>query len=80
MELDLFKKLSKLKCVAGSWAKIAEKNCKQTEKLSAKSVEQAVKNVTEEEERSRNYIVYGLEEAEDGRTEGLTDMSTTLFE
>ena len=31
-----------------------EKSCKQTEKLSTKSVEQAVKNVTEEEERSRN--------------------------
>ena len=63
-----------------SWAKIVEKSCKQTDKLSAKSVEQAVKNVTEEEERSRNYIVYGLEEAEPGRTERLMDISTSLFE
>ena len=39
-----------------------------------------VKNVTEEEERSRNYIVYGLEEAEDSRTEGLIEMATTLCE
>ena len=68
-----------VKTEISSWAKVVEKNCKQTSKLSVKSVEQAVKTVTEEEERAKNFIVHGLKEAEEGETEHLMSKSTQFF-
>ena len=52
----------KLKEEIQSWAGIVSKNCKQSSSLSIKSVEQAVRKVTAEEERAKNVIIFGLDE------------------
>ena len=48
-----------------SWADVARKNEKQNRQLTAKSVKEAVKAVSEEEERSKNVIVYGVTDEEE---------------
>ncbi|KAL5249829.1 hypothetical protein ACHWQZ_G018601 [Mnemiopsis leidyi] len=45
-----------------SWADVVKKSDKQTRQLTAKSVKEAVKAVNEEEERSKNLIVYGVQD------------------
>ncbi|KAL5246883.1 hypothetical protein ACHWQZ_G018926 [Mnemiopsis leidyi] len=45
-----------------SWADVVKKSDKQTRQLTAKSVKEAVKAVNEEEERSKNLIVYGAQD------------------
>jgi gas vesicle protein len=49
-----------------SWADVVKKNVTQDRQFTAKSVKEAVKAVNEEEERSKNLIIYGIEEIEDG--------------
>ena len=48
-----------------SWADVARKNDKQNRQLTAKSVKEAVKAVSEEEERSKNLIIYGVMDNEE---------------
>ncbi|KAL5263743.1 hypothetical protein ACHWQZ_G004964 [Mnemiopsis leidyi] len=48
-----------------SWADVVKKSDKQTRQLTAKSVKEAVKAVNEEEERSKNLIVYGSAQDDD---------------
>ena len=48
-----------------SWADVVRKNDKQNRQLTAKSVKDAVKAVSEEEERSRNLIIYGVADNEE---------------
>ena len=48
-----------------SWADVARKNDKQHRQLTAKSVKEAVKAVSEEEERSKNIIIYGVTDDEE---------------
>ncbi|KAL5257002.1 hypothetical protein ACHWQZ_G012057 [Mnemiopsis leidyi] len=45
-----------------SLAEVVKKSDKQTRQLTAKSVKEAVKAVNEEEERSKNLIVYGAQD------------------
>ncbi|KAL5269456.1 hypothetical protein ACHWQZ_G003066 [Mnemiopsis leidyi] len=45
-----------------SWADVVRKSDKQTQQLTAKSVKEVDKAVNEEEERSKNLIVYGLQD------------------
>ena len=52
-----------------SWADVARKNDKQNRQLTAKSVKEAVKAVSEEEERSKNIIVYGVTDEEETETD-----------
>ena len=52
-----------------SWADIVKKDNKQNRQLTAKSVKEAVKTVNLEEERSRNFIIYGVKEPEEGTLE-----------
>ena len=52
-----------------SWADVAKKNIAQSKIITAKPVKEAVRAVNEEEERSKNLIVYGVKEAEDGDQE-----------
>ena len=49
-----------------SWADVARKNVTQSKVLTAKTVKEAVRAVNEEEERSRNLIIYGVSEGEEG--------------
>ena len=48
-----------------SWVDIVKKDNKQNRQLTTKSVKEAVKTVNQEEERSRNLIIYGVKEPED---------------
>ena len=43
-----------------SWSDIMRKNSTQSNTLSLKSVEQAVRSVTAEDERAENFIIFGL--------------------
>ena len=47
-----------------SWVDIVKKDNKQNRQLTTKSVKEAVKTVNQEEERSRNLIIYGVKEPE----------------
>ena len=49
-----------------SWADVARKNVSQNKVLTTKTVKEAVRAVNEEEERSKNLIIYGVEEGEEG--------------
>ena len=49
----------KLKEEIQSWAGIVSKNCKQSSSLSIKSVEQAVRKVTAEDERAKISLFLG---------------------
>ena len=49
-----------------TWADVARKNVTQSKVLTAKTVKEAVRAVKEEEERSRNLIIYGVSEGEEG--------------
>ena len=48
-----------------NWADIVKKNSKQSNTLSVKSVAQAVRSVTAEDERAKNFLIFGLEEDEE---------------
>ena len=48
-----------------SWADVAKKNLTQSKVVTAKTVKEAVRAVNEEEERSRNLIIYGVAEGEE---------------
>ena len=48
-----------------SWADVARKNDNKNRQLTAKSVKEAVKEVNEEEERSKNLIIYGVADVEE---------------
>jgi hypothetical protein len=52
-----------------SWADGAKKNIAQSKVFTAKIVKEAVRAVNEDEERSKNLIVYGVKEAGDGDQE-----------
>ena len=54
-----------------SWADVVKKNNNQTKLLTTKTVKEAVRAVNNEEERSRNFIIYGLEEIADEEEEDL---------
>ena len=49
-----------------SWADVAKKNIAQSKTVTAKTIKEAVRAVNDEEERSKNLIVYGVQEAEEG--------------
>ena len=49
-----------------SWADVARKNVTQSKVLTTKTVKEAVKAANEEEERSKNLIIYGVAEGEEG--------------
>ena len=61
-----------------SWAEVASKNC-QKNSLSVKTVEQAVRTVTAEEERAKNFIIFGLEEDTDGTKEDVISTMDKVF-
>ena len=48
-----------------SWADVEKKNLTQSKVVTAKTVKEAVRAVNEEEERSRNLIIYGVAEGEE---------------
>jgi hypothetical protein len=52
-----------------SWVDIVKKDNKQNIQLTAKSVKESVKTINLEEERSRNFIIYGVKEPEKGSLE-----------
>jgi ElaB/YqjD/DUF883 family membrane-anchored ribosome-binding protein len=60
-----------------SWADVVKRNDKQNRQLTAKSVKKAVKAVNEEEERSRNLIVYGDKEVDEADWEGVLKLDGT---
>ena len=49
-----------------SWADVIKKNSAQNNQLTTKTVKEAVRSVNEGEERSRNLIIYGVKETEEG--------------
>ena len=49
-----------------TWADVAKKNITRNKVLATKTVKDAVRAVNEEEERSRNLIIYGVKEGEEG--------------
>ena len=59
--------------VQKSWADVAKKNIAQSKTVTAKTVKEAVRAVNEEEERSKNLIVYGYEEDVEGDWDGALD-------
>jgi hypothetical protein len=65
-----------------SWADIVQKNCNldRGKRLTAKSVKEAVKSAVDEEVRSKNFIIYGLEEKSEGEYEDLTIEAAKIFE
>ena len=48
-----------------TWAEVAKKNITQSKVVTTKTVKEAVRAANEEEERSKNLIVYGVSESED---------------
>jgi len=48
-----------------SWADVARKTVSQNNAMTTKVVKEAVKAVSQEEEKSKNLIIYGVEEGED---------------
>ena len=63
-----------------SWADVVKKSCSQTKIATVKAMENAVRSVTAEDERAKNFIIHGFKEAADGKTEYLTTEATHLFE
>ena len=62
-----------------SWSDIVRKNSKQSNTLSVKSVAQAVRSVNAEDERAKNFIMFGLEEEEEGNTEDVISTMDKVF-
>ena len=63
-----------------SWAEVARINSKQNMTVSAKTVKEAVKTTLAEDDRSRNFMMYGLEEAAEGQEDDLVDAVRALCE
>ena len=57
-----------------TWADLFKKNSNQVKLTTQKSVKDAIKAVNEEEERSRNVIIYGVKEEENEDEEGTDDI------
>ena len=62
-----------------SWADVARSNNKQNMTVSVKNVKETVKTTLAEDDRSRNYMMYGLEETKEGEEDGLEDAVQALF-
>ena len=58
-----------------SWADVVKKSCSQTNIVTLKAMENAVRSVNAEDERAKNFI-HGFKEAADGTTEYLTTEAT----
>ena len=52
-----------------TWADVAKKNLTQSKVITTKTVKEAVRAVNEEEEKSRNLIIYGVKEGEEDKSE-----------
>ena len=67
-----------------TWADVATKNLTQSKAVTTKAVKEAVRTANEEEERSKNLILYGVKEGEEDldlwREEGLHGFFTSVHE
>ena len=63
-----------------SWADVAKTNTKQNMALSVKTVTDAVKTAVADDDRSKRFMIYGLEEAEEGKIDDLDDAVQATFE
>ena len=63
-----------------SWADVVKKNSKQSTQITPNTVKQAVRTVNDEEKRSRNVMIYGLEEKEDESPEDHGSQIRSIYE
>ena len=63
-----------------TWADVVNKNNEHGVQISMESVKEAVQSVRIEDDRAKNFMIYGLEEAKEGQEEDLEDAVQATFE
>lgn len=63
-----------------SWADVARTNTNQSMAVSVKTVKEAVKTAVAEDDRAKRFMIYGLQEAEEGKEDDLVDAVEATFE
>jgi N-glycosylase/DNA lyase len=62
-----------------SWADVVKKSCSQTNIVTVKAMENAVRSVIAEDERAKDFIIHEFKKTADGTTEYLTTKATDWF-
>lgn len=63
-----------------SWADVVKQNDNESKQITSKTVKKAVRTVNDEEKRSRNVMIYGLEECDNETGEDLADHIRSVYE
>ena len=62
-----------------SWADVVKQNDNQSKQITLNVVKQAVRTVNDEEKRSRNVMIYGLEESVDETRDDLAEHIRSVY-